>query len=174
MDIKQDLEKRIEVIEDIEQQILKEPVRYLRSKKLNFLLSARENLRLQFYNNHFQDSDIITMLENEAKNFILFQATLTTRFGKSNTEFASHLQSIINTCKQCEFLNSKGIISTAQETLGYISLTTRESKNIMKNYRLRQLQKCKTILNQYSQENIENKARSVDCCTGLNKDELGE
>ena len=75
---------------------------------------------------------------------------------RSNTEFTSNLQSILDTCEQCEFLNSKAIISTAKETLGFLSLTTaRESKNIMKNYRLRQLKKCKTILNQYSEEIIE-------------------
>ena len=172
--IKQDLEKRIEVIEDLKKQVLKEPIRYLRSKKLNKLLSARENLRLQFYNQNFQDLDIQTMLENEAKNFILFQATLTTRFGKSNTEFSSHLQSILDTCKQCQFLNSKGIISIAQDSLDCIGFNINESKNIMKNYRLRQLRKCKAILKQYSQKSIENKTRSVDCCTGLDKEELGE
>ena len=118
---------------------------------------------------------MLTMLETEAKDYISFQGELTTRFGKSNTEFTSNLQSIIDTCEQCKFLNSKGIISTAKETLGFLSLTTaRESKNIMKNYRLRQLKKCKTILNQYSEEIIENKARSVDCCTGLDKEEMGE
>ncbi|MBE5736266.1 MAG: hypothetical protein E7356_02775 [Clostridiales bacterium] len=174
MSIKQDLENRISVIEDLEQQILQEPVRYYRLKKSNELLSARHNLRMQFYTEHITDSEILEMLENEAKNFVLFQATLTTRFGKSNSEFASNLQSVLDTCEQSKFLNSKDIISIAQETLGYISLTTRQSKNIMKKYRLRQLQKCKTILSQYSQENIENKARSLDCCTGLNKDELGE
>ena len=173
--IKEDLQNRISVIEDLESQILKEPVRFLRLKKINELMSARDNLRLQFYTEHIQDYELLNLLKDEAQSYILFLATLTTRFGKSNAEFTSNLQSIIDTCEQCKFLNSKGIISTAKETLGLLSLTTaRESKNIMKNYRLRQLKKCKTILNQYSEEIIENKARSVDCCTGLDKEELGE
>ena len=173
--IKEDLQNRISVIEDLESQILKEPVRFLRLKKINELMSARDNLRLQFYTEHIQDYELLNLLKDEAQSYILFLATLTTRFGKSNTEFTSNLQSIIDTCEQCKFLNSKGIISTAKETLGFLSLTTaRESKNIMKNYRLRQLKKCKTILNQYSEEIIENKARSVDCCTGLDKEEMGE
>ena len=44
----------------------------------------------------------------------------------------------------------------------------------MKNYRLRQLQKCKAILNQYLEENIENKAKSADCYAELDKEEIGE
>ena len=143
-------------------------------KKLNELMSARDNLRLQFYTEHIQDYELLNLLKDEVQSYIMFLATLTTRFGKSNTEFASNLQSILDTCEQCKFLNSKGIISTAQETLGYISLTTRESKNIMKHYRLKQIQRCKKILRQYSKEFVENKARSLDCCTELDKEELGK
>ena len=173
--IKEDLQNRIFAIENLESQILKEPVRFLRLKKLNELMSARDNLRLQYYTEHNQDYELLNLLKDEAQSYIMFLATLTARFGKSNTEFTSNLQSILDTCEQCQFLNSKSIISTAQETLGFLSLTTaRESKSIMKNYRLRQLQKCKTILNQYSEEIIKNKARSVDCCTGLDKEEFGK
>lgn len=172
--IKQDLINRISVIDDLEVQILKEPIRLLRSKKINELLSARHNLRMQFYTKHIKDSETLEMLENEAKKFILFLTTLTTRFNKSNTEFAYNLQSILDTCNQCEFMNSKGLISIAQDSLECIELETNESNNIMKNYRLRSLQRCKTILNQYSKENIENKTRSMDCCTELDKEELGK
>lgn len=174
MSIKQDLENRISVIEDLKVQIVKEPVRFRRLKKLNELMSARDNLRLQFYNDHIQDSEILVMLENEAKNFIMFQETLISRFNESNTEFASHLQSIIDTCKQCEFMNSQDIHSTAQDSLEWIEFRVKDSKNIMTNYRLRNIQRCKTMLNQYTEEKIENRTRSVDSCTGLNKEEIGE
>ena len=172
--IKPDLKNRISVIKDLEVQILKEPVRFYRLKKLNTLMSARHNLRLQFYNDHIQDPELLALLESEAKDFIVFQKTLTISFGKSNTEFATTLQSIVDTCKQCEFLNSKNIHSTAQDSVDSIESQLLASNNVMKNYRLRQIQKCKTILSQYSVENIENKTRSIDCCIGLDKEELGE
>lgn len=173
--IKEDLQNRISAIEDLESQILKEPVRFLRLKKLNELMSARDNLRLQFYNEHiYQDLEMLAILEKEAQDYIFFITSLTTRFSKSNSEFSSHLQSILDTCKQSSFFKSNNIITLSNNALGLISLKTRETKNIMTNYRLRNIQRCQTILEQYSQENIENKARSVASCTGLNKEEIGE
>jgi hypothetical protein len=175
MSIKQDLENRMSAIENLEHQILQEAVRFRRLKKLNELMSARDNLRLQFYNEHiYQDLEMLAMLEKEAQDYIFFITSLTTKFSKSNSEFSSHLQSILDTCEQGNFFKSNNIITLSNNALGLISLKTRETKNIMTNYRLRNIQRCKMILNQYSQENIENKARSVDCCTDLHKEEMGE
>ncbi len=171
MSLKQDLENRLSVIQELEHQILQESVRFLRMKKLNQLMSARENLILQFYNdNIIQNTDILKMLENEAQDYIFFITSLTTKFSKSNTEFSFHLQSILNTCEHCKSLNTKKIISTANDALAYISLHTRENKNIMTSYRLRNLQRCKTLLNQYAEKKIDNRARSLDACVGLDKE----
>ena len=169
---KEDLKTRIAIIKNLEHQILQEPIRFHRLKKLNQLMFARDNLRLQFYTEHVKDMDMLTMLETEAKDYISFQGELTTRFGKSNTEFSYNLQSILDTCEQTKFLNSQSIITTSHDTLERIDSKTRESKNIMTNYRLRQITRCRTLLNQFAKENIENKPRSLDCCTDLNADEI--
>ena len=92
---KTDLKIRITIINDLEKEVLQEPNRVLRRKKLSELMSARHNLRLQFYNDSIQDATIQNMLSDEATTFIKFQEKLLTQFGCSNAEFGSCLNKII-------------------------------------------------------------------------------
>lgn len=173
--IKQDLKNRISFINDLERQVLQERNRFIRLKKLNKLMSARENLRLQFYTEHIQDLEILKMLEEEANTYIKFQERFIARFkGRSNVEFETSLQSILDTCSQTQFINNKSIISQAKQSFENIYQTIQDTSNIMKNYRLRNVKRSLFILNQYSEEHIENKTGSLECCTGLNIEELGE
>lgn len=170
-----DLGIRIDIIRDLERKTLQQPNRLIRRKLFSQLMSARENLRLQYYNeNSFQDPEILAILSKEAKSFIQFQEKYLTRHGSSNSEFATCLSAILNTCEQTQNIDRVSIINQAEQSFYHISEQLQNSSNIMKNYRLRNLERCKTILNTYSHNNIENKSRSLDCCTGLNKEELGE
>lgn len=137
-------------------------------------MSARENLRLQYYNDSVQDAEIVRLLNKEATQFIQFQESYLTRHGSSNAEFTKCLSSIINTCKQTEFTDNKPVIAQAKQSFDNISENLQESSNVMKNYRLRGVQRCQLLLEQYSEENIQNKPRSLDCCTGLNNEEMSE
>ena len=170
-----DLGIRIDIIRDLERKTLQQPNRLIRRKLFSQLMSARENLRLQYYNeNSFQDPEILAILTKEAKSFIQFQEKYLTRHGSSNAEFAICLRTILDTCKQTQLCNKKEIITQAKQSFTNIYHTTRNSSNTMFNYRLHNIERCQFILNQYTEENIDAKARSLDCCTGLNKEELGE
>ena len=169
-----DLGIRIDIIGDLERKALQQPNRLIRRKLFSQLMSARENLRLQYYNDSVQDAEIITLLSKEAKSFIQFQEKYLTRHGNSNAEFATCLRSILDTCNQTQNIDRESIINQAEQSFNHISEQLQNSSNIMKNYRLRNLERCKTILNTYSHNKIESKARSLDCCTGLDKEELGK
>jgi len=167
-----DIAVRIYTIRELEKSILEEPIRLLRMKKINELMNARENLRLQFYTPLITDKEIRFMLAKESFEFIQFQENLITKFGSSNAEFCTCLQNILDTCKQCEFMDNKLTIKQANKTLTNISERLKKSSNIMKYYRLRNVKKCKNILDQYTKENIENKSRSIGCCTDLDYDQI--
>lgn len=150
-----DLKVRISVIRDMEKNILQEPIRRNRLKKLNELFCARDNLRLQFYNTTLKELDLKTLLEQEALLFIKFQEKLITHFGCSNTEFGVNVRSIMETCKQCEEMGLNTIRAQAKLTLSNVSNKLNESSNIMKTYRLRYLKRCQTILEQNSEKILE-------------------
>ena len=150
-----DLKVRISIIRDMEKNILQEPIRRNRLKKLNELFCARNNLRLQFYNTTLKKLDIKTMIEQEAILFIKFQEKLITHFGCCNSEFGVNVQSIMETCNQCEEIGLNTIRAQAKLTLSSISNKLNESSNIMKTYRLRYLKRCQTILEQNSEEILE-------------------
>lgn len=150
-----DLKVRISIIRDMEKNILQEPVRRNRLKKLNELFCARNNLRLQFYNTTLKELDIKTMLEQEAILFIKFQEKLITHFGCPNSEFGVNVRSIMETCKHCEEMGLNTIRAQAKLTLSNISNKLNESSNIMKTYRLRYLKRCQTILEQNTEEILE-------------------
>ena len=171
---KTDLKIRITIINDLEKEVLQEPNRVLRRKKLSELMSARHNLRLQFYNDSIQDATIQNMLSDEATTFIKFQEKLLTQFGCSNAEFGSCLSSIMNTCEQSASIGNTTPIEESKKSLYRLSENIFHSSNIMKNYRLRGIKRCQILLDQYSLEQIKNTSRSLDCCTGLDKEEMSE
>lgn len=169
-----DLGIRLDVIRDLERKTLQQPNRLIRRKLFSQLMSARENLRLQYYNNSVQDAEIISLLNKEATSFIQFQENYLNRHGSSNAEFAKCLSSIMDTCKQTQFTDNTTIITQAQQSFDNISQHLQNSSNIMRDYRLRNVKRCQSILNQHFKETITNKPRSLDVCTGLDKEELGD
>lgn len=171
---KSNLKVRITIIEDLEKEVLQEPNRVLRRKKLSELMSARHNLRLQYYNDNIQDASIQNMLSNEATTFIKFQEKLLTQFGSSNAEFGTCLKAIMDTCEQSSTIGNTAPIEESKKSLYRLSESISHSSNIMKNYRLRGIKRCQILLDQYSLENINNVPRSLDCCADLNKEEMGE
>ena len=171
---KEDLKTRISVIKDMEKQILNESVRFYRLKLLNELISARENLRLQFNSSAKQDSDIFEMLNNESLSFIKFEEDLTIRFGSTTAEFCKNLQFIVDTCEKSENLDTPKIVEQANKSLTNIFNHVKNKKSIEKNYRLKCITICKMLLLQFSDEKVENKPRAINACTELDKKELGD
>ena len=127
---KEDLKTRISVIKDMEKQILNESVRFYRLKLLNELVSARENLRLQFNSSAKQDSDIFEMLNSESLSFIKFEEDLIIRFGSTTAEFCKNLQFIVDTCEKSENLDTPKIVEQANKSLTNIFNHVKNKKSI--------------------------------------------
>jgi len=168
-----DLGVRLNAIRELEQSILEEPIRFYRLKKINELMSARENFRLQFYNHtSLKEPELKYLLSHESISFIKFQEQLISKFSHSNTEFASILQNILDTCEQSHFLDDKQIVEQSKQSLINITKKVQKSSNIMKKYRLRDVKKCQNILEQYIEDNFENKPKSIAPCPSINKAEM--